>query len=63
MKTWKRAVGDALKSDNYTYNLYDPLADALIGQATRSLVLVAEKTAFRRGRASISISSECWEEC
>lgn len=51
------------QSDNYTYILYFPLADALVGQATRSLVPVAEKTAYERGRAGISTSSECWEEC
>ena len=57
MKTQKRAAGDTLKSSNYIYVLYVlyvPLADALVGQAARSLVPVAEKTAGRRRRASVS---------
>lgn len=43
MKTQMRAIGDILRSENYTYILYVLLADALVGQATRSLVPVAEK--------------------
>lgn len=43
MTTQKRAVGDTLRSDNYAYILYVPLTDALEGQATRSVVPIAEK--------------------
>lgn len=53
VKTQKRAVGDTLKSDNCTYILDVPLADALVGQTVRSVVPVAEKTAYRRGKAGI----------
>lgn len=53
MKTQKRGVRDTLKSDNYTCILDVPLADALIGQTVRSLVPVAEKTAYRRRTVGI----------